>query len=242
MPPPPPFNPPQPPQPPQFPPHFPPTSPPPGYVAYGGAGAYGGTYQRIGGLTKALSLRNNAIDFRNGIGTLNLGALIAIGLFAAAAGIALLVVQIIWTFRMSKNLAVLARPGQSFSPGATIAINILGGCTLGILPYFMWRELWKGSDPSGQRGDTSWKQGPVDAILHIWIALTLVNIAVSLVLGFGNALFQFRSRSNSAVARQLADQIGITAVTGLLSVATGALFLVFIRKLSARHMQATGEA
>lgn len=258
MPPPPPFN---PPQPPQFPPQFPPTSPPPGYVAYGGVGAYGGTFQRIGGLTKALviltavsialsagtllvqfSLRNNAIDFRNGIGTLNLGALIAVGLLAGAAGIALIVVQIIWTFRMSKNLAVLSHPGQSFSPGATIAINILGGCTLGILPYFMWRELWKGSDPAAQRGDTSWKQGSVDAILHIWIALTLVNVAVSLVLGIGNALFQFRSRSNSAVARQLADQIGLTAVTGLLSVAAGALFLVFVRKLSARHMHATGEA
>ncbi len=195
-----------------------------------------------GSLLVQFSLRNNAIDFRNGIGALNFGSLIAVGLLGGAAGIALIVVQIIWTFRMSKNLAVLAHPGQSFSPGATIAINILGSCTLGILPYFMWRELWKGSDPAAQRGDVSWKHGPVDAILHIWIALTLVTVAVSLTLGIGNVLFQFRTRSNDVLARQLADRFGFVVAIGLLSIASTAVFLVFVRKLSARHMQATGEA
>ena len=52
---------------------------------------------------------------------------------------------------MAKNLEVLGRQERTFSPGATIAINILGGCTLGILPYFMWRELWKGSDRVARR-------------------------------------------------------------------------------------------
>jgi hypothetical protein len=240
---------------------MPPGSPPPGYVAYGGPGVYGGTFQRIGGLTKALviltaitvavsvlsllvqlSLRGNAVDFRKGVGDLDLGSLIAVGLLAGALSIGLIVVQIIWTFRMAKNLPVLGRSGQTFSPGWTIAINILGGCTLGIVPYLMWRELWQGSDPSVTRGDPGWKRSPVEAILHIWFALSIFNIAVSLIFGIGNAVTQFRSRTENDLAKQLDDQFGFVMATGLLTIVTSALFLVFIRKLSARHMQATGEA
>jgi len=118
-----------------------------------------GTPARIGGLTKALVvlsiigvaasavallvqlvLRDKAIDylnrdisktkFRDDL-TPYLAAIFVAGVVLFAA----LVVQIIWAFRMAKNLRALGRPSQSFSPGVTIAINILGGCTLGILPH-----------------------------------------------------------------------------------------------------------
>ncbi len=241
-------------------------SPPPGYVAYGGPGAYGGTFQRIGGLTKALvtltvvgiatnalslvvqlTLRGNALDFRDGSTTIDeftdeLGPYVAVSLLAGLVGIAALVVQIIWTFRIAKNLPVLGRQPQAFSPGATIAINILGGCTLGILPYFMWRELWKGSDPAAPAGDPSWKQRPVGQIVHVWFAATLLTVAASFGLGVGAALTRINRGSNESMAKQLDNQFGFVVIAGVLSIVTAAMFVGLVRQLSARHMQATSEA
>jgi hypothetical protein len=235
-------------------------------VAYDTPVAYGGTFRPIGGLTKALviltivtivatalalvaqiTLRDRALDFRNGTLTLSefadkLGPYIAASAIAGLVGLATLIVQIIWTFRIAKNLEVLGRQGRKFSPGATIAINILGGCTLGILPYFMWRELWKGSDPQSPPGDPSWKQRPVGTIVHIWLVSNLLTVLASGALGVGNAITRVNSNSDATIAKQLDDRLGVVIAAGALSIITSLIFVTLIRQLAARHMQATREA
>ena len=241
-------------------------SPPPGYIAYGDSCAYGGTFRPIRSLTKALviltivaivasalalvaqvTLRDKALEFRQGAMTLKefadkLGPYIAASATAGLIGLAALIVQIIWTFRIAKNMEVLGRQGRTFAPGATIAINILGGCTLGILPYFMWRELWKGSDPESPRGDPNWKQRPVGSIVHLWIAANLVTVLVAGGLGVSNALTRVNSNSDSTIAKQLDNQLGLVIAAGALSVVASLIFLMLIRQLAARHMQATRES
>jgi hypothetical protein len=241
-------------------------SPPPGYVAYGGPGAYGGTFQRIGGLTKALvilsivtivlsalslitqlTLRSNALDFRDGSTTISefadkLGPYLFVSALAGFVGLATLVVQIIWTFRMVKNLEVLGRVNRTFSPGATIAINILGGCTLGILPYFMWRELWKGSDPESPAGDPGWKQRPVGQVVHTWLIVTLLTVVVGAGLGIGNAVARISRNSDETIAKQLDSRFTLVVGAGALSIASAVIFLMLIRQLSSRHMRSTREA
>jgi len=242
-------------------------SPPPGYVAYGTPGAYGGTPARIGGLTKALVvlsiigvaasavalliqlvLRDKAIDylnrdiskakFRDDL-TPYLAAIFVAGVVLFAA----LIVQIIWTFRMARNLKALGRPSQSFSPGVTIAINILGGCTLGILPYFMWRELWKGSDPTVAPGDPEWKRRPILPILHFWLAATLLTAVTSFTGGgAANAFTRVNSGSESSIAKDLDSHFGYIIAGGVFGIITTILFIVFVREVAARHMQATREA
>jgi hypothetical protein len=240
-------------------------SPPPGYVAYGGPGSDGVTFQRIGGLTKALvtlsiigivalvgslaaqlAVRSDALAYRKDDLTLSeftdklgpyLGASAAVGL----VGLATLVVQIIWTFRIAKNMQVLGRQPRSFSPGGTIAVNILGGCTLSILPYFMWRELWKGSDPDAPAGDPAWKQRPVGMIVHLWFAAALVTIGASLALGVASAVTRINRGSNSTLAKQLDTQIGYVVSAGALGIVSAIAFVMLVRQLSSRHMQATRE-
>jgi Domain of unknown function (DUF4328) len=239
--------------------------PPPGYVAYGTPAAYSGTFRRIQGLTKALvtltiigivstaisllvqlSLRSKALDYRNGDLTLSefadkVGPYLAISAIVGLVGIATLVIQIIWTFRIAKNLEVLGRSSRSFSPGATIAINILGGCTLGILPYFMWRELWKGSDPASPAGDPNWEKRPIGAIVHTWLVATLLTVVAAGGLGVGNAVTRISRNSDSTIAKQLDTHYGLVIAAGALSVFTAIVFLMLIRQLSSRHMQATRE-
>lgn len=248
------------------PPPPPPLSPPPGYIAYGGPGSFGGTFQRIGSLTKALvtltivtvvasaislviqlTLRSKALDYRDGTIALEefadkLVPYETIGAIIGLVGLATLVVQIIWTFRIAKNMEVLQRQSRAFSPGATIAINILGGCTLGILPYFMWRELWKGSDSESPAGDPAWKQRPIGRIVHMWLAANLLTVIVAGGLGVGNAITRVSRNSDATIAKQLDSRFGLVVAAGVLSLATAVIFLGLIRQLSARHMQSTREA
>lgn len=241
-------------------------APPPGYVSYGGPGAVQGTFQRIGSLTKWLvgllavnllvqalsfgvqfTLRGAANDFVNDTITSSefdkkLALYIGIALLAGAMSLAQIVVLIIWTFRLAKNHLVLARQPQAFSPGATIAVNILGGCTLGILNFFMWRELWKASDPDTGAGDPSWKQRAVSPLLGIYLATSLAAIAAALSLGLSGAIGPVRTAGSAGdLAANLNDKIGYIALSGLLSLVAAATFLLFVRQLSARHMKATHE-
>jgi len=240
-------------------------SPPPGYVAYGGPGAHDMTPARIGGLSKALvtlniigiaasaiallvqlGLRNKAIAYQNERISSSefadkLSPYLAASVLAGLLTLAALIVQIVWSFRMAKNLRALGRPKQSFSPGLTIVANILQSCTLGILPYFMWRELWRGSDPSAPPGDPTWKQRPIGQIVHIWFATTLLTVVASISLGASSAVTGFNRDSNKRIAEQLDKHMGFVVLAGLLGIITAILFISLVRQLSARHMQTTHE-
>jgi len=241
--------------------------PPPGYVAYGGPGAIQGTFQRIGGLTKWLvgllivsfvaqvisllvqfTLRDSATDLINNTISSSafddkLGLYLAAAALAGIASIAQIVIMIIWTFRMAKNHKVLGRQPQSFSPGATIAVNILGGCTLGILNFFMWRELWKAADPETAAGDPSWKQRVVTPLITVYLVLTLATVAAALSLGISGAVGPVRTTgSSSDLAENLSDKLAYIALSGVLTLAAAGVFIVFVRQLAARHMQATRES
>jgi len=254
-----------PPPPPPPPPNL---TPPPGYAPYAPQ-QYGPGTQRIGTLTKwlvgllgvtiaaqalsiglQLTLRRDAINFLSGPineFTTNdfedkLGPYLTVGGLAAIVGLAQMVILIIWTFRMTRNARTLGRVGQKFAPGATIAINLLGGCTLGILPFFMWREVWRSSDPEVFPGDTTWRERSVSPLIAIHLGLTLAATAVSIGLGVGRAFIQFGSGSDTTdLAEQFKDQVAISVISGLFTIAATAVFIMFVRQLAARHMRTTAE-
>ena len=251
-----------------YPPPPPPNmGPPPGYVAYGGHGAVQGTFKRIAGLTKWLvgllivsfvvqlisllvqfTLRDSASDFiNNSISSSDfddkLGLYLGVALLAGIASVAQVVILIVWTFRLAKNHQVLGRQPQSFGPGATIAVNILGGCTLGILNFFMWRELWRAADPDTAAGDPSWKQRAVTPLITIYLVLTLATIAATISLGVSGGFGPVRTTGSSTdLAENLSDKLPYIALSGVLTLAAAAVFIMFVRQLAARHMQATRES
>ncbi len=257
MPPPPP--PPEPPPPPAY------LTPPPGYVAYGGYGAVQGTFSRLATLTKwlvallgialvvqaisllaQLSLRSSAGNYLDGTITSGsfdnkLGLYVVVALVAAGVGLAQLVVLIVWTFKMANNLVVLGRQPQTFKAGLTIAVNIFSTCTLGIANFFMWRELWMGSDPDTAPGDPSWKRNAVAPIIVANLVLTLVSLAAGITVGLGGGLGGFRTSSANDIAKNLQDKFSLVAIAGVLQLALGVVFILLVRQLAARHMKATRE-
>jgi ABC-type Fe3+ transport system permease subunit len=153
-------------------------------------------------------------------------------------------VLIIWTYRMAKNMQAMGRQGMSMSnPGATIAINILGGCTLGILNFLMWREVWQGSDPDSPPGDPGWKRRPIGSIVNLWFGLTIGGAVLGIIAagvgGFGGAQF---GNDSEKIAEQFRDQLPVTILSSVVSVATAVVFILLVQQLAARHMKTTGEA
>lgn len=241
-------------------------APPPGYVPYGGYGAANANFQKIGGLTKwlvglmavtvvaqaialvvQLTLRSSASDYLNDTisssdFTDDLAVYGLVALLAAGVGIGQLVVLIIWTFRLAKNHLALNRLPQSFSAGATIAVNILGGCTLGILNFFMWREMWRASDPETAPGDPSWKQRAVSPLVAIHLALTLGSVAIGVALGLSGIGGIGTRANNDDLAENLNDKLGFVVGSGALTIVTAVVFIMLVRQLAARHMKATREA
>jgi hypothetical protein len=145
-------------------------TPPPGYVGYGGPGAaMSGSFQRIKGLAKAIDvllivsipfqvlgviglfqIRNKARDFLAGDITeskfteatrANLGSLASILVIPIA------VLTIILMFRMAQNLRGLGRGGATWAAGWAIGGWFCPPCVIYAIPWLMFRELWKGSDP-----------------------------------------------------------------------------------------------
>lgn len=234
-------------------------APPPGYVQYGPGGQRG--FQNIGALTRWLvialaatigtqvltlaaqaTLRDDAVSLADDFDALTgrLGFYLMASLLTAAVGITQLVLLIVWTYRIAKNLELLGR-NLSFAPGATIAVNILGGCTLGILNYFMWREQWQGSDPDVPAHDPSWKRGAVAPLILAHLVLGVVGTLVGLGLGLQAGLAGFGNTDAEALGENLSDKFGFVVVSGLLTLAAAVVFLLMIRQLAARHMRATGE-
>jgi hypothetical protein len=229
--------------------------------------AYGepAEFARIGGLTKALlaltgvsavlsvisaavqyGLRNDAgtyindqtFDFKKSLTTYT-----TIGGVAMALSLASLVVTVLWAFRMAKNVAALNRPNASFRPAATIAVNVLGSCTAGILPFLMWKELWRGSDPQGIEGDLEWKKGAYASIITIHLAFTLaaevLGLTAGAVAGIGSTT---SSNKTLDLAKNIHNHLPALLGAGLLQAGAMVCFFVLVRQLGARHMQATAEA
>lgn len=241
-------------------------TPPPGYVAYGGHAAYGGQGVRpvrtlgtwlagliivslaaqaisvivqltLKGAAEDFLLSGNVSDFDDSLIIYSLVALLA-----GAVGIAQLVLLIIWTFRMAKNGLAMGRTPQSFSGGATIAVNLLGGCTLGILPFFMWRELWLASDTDTAPGDITWKRRTVTALIPVHLALTLAGVAASVAVSAAGGLAPFRfGTDRQDIAENLNDKLAIIGIAGTLSLAASVVFLLVVRQLTERHAKLIGE-
>ena len=241
-------------------------APPPGYVPYGGQASFSGFGIRpvrtlgkwlsgliIAGLAAQalsvivqLTLQGAADDF---LATGNAGEFddklitySAIALLAGAIGIAQLVVLIVWTYRMAKNGPAIGRTPQSFGGGATIAVNLLGGCTLGILPFFMWRELWLASDPDTPRGDITWKRRTVSVLIPVHLALVLTSVAASVAVSVSGGIGPVRFNTNrDDLAEGLRDKLALIGVSGALTVAASVVFLLIVRQLTERHSRAIGD-
>ena len=152
------------------------------------------------------------------------------------------VLTIITMFRMASNLRSLGRSNPTWAPGWAIGGWFCPPCVIYAIPWLMFRELWKGSDPTLEPFDPNWKQRPVSPLVNVWWVLYgLVPLIGIFAAGNIGAVQAFGDVDWDEVARNTVDRHVLTVVLGVVTVVTTVVYLVMLRQLTRRHMQCTRE-
>ena len=239
-------------------------APPPGYVPYSGYGVVPqgtGAVRGIGkaiailliimipaqliGLVQQFRIINAARDYVNGrISQAKYNDIVGNGLgsIGGLLVIPVAVLTMIWMFRMAKNLRILGRQ-TTWAPGWAIGGWFTPPCVVYAVPWLMFRELWKASDPDLAPGDQGWKQGTVPALVNVWWVLyglvPLIAIGTS-----ASYVAQYRSGSLDSidVAKKLDRFAAINTTLSIVAIGTTVVYLLLVRQLTDRHARATREA
>ena len=246
------------------PPPPPPMSPPPGFIVYGATDAHSGSIQGIRKIAKAIVVllwiylplqilgvfdlvrlsrqAQRLLDREISEQAFKDSTRVSVGAGAALLIIPIAVLTMIWMYRMAANLRLLGRPGQTWVPGWGIGAWFVPPCVVYAVPWLMFKELWRGSDPDLVRGDPAWKQGRVPPIITWWWVLYGL-LPIFALSSNGQFVSQLRSdKTTRDLAQRNHDYTGSSVVFQVLAMAATVVYLLLVRRLSARHMQATGEA
>jgi hypothetical protein len=172
-------------------------------------------------------------DFTNDVGVYGLMS----GL-SGAAQIAIVVLSIIWTYRIVKNHRSIGRQ-TTWGPGMAIGGWFLPPF-LYVIPTLVLREAWKAADPAVPPGDERWRSNKDNPILWLWF---LVYGVGTLIVSVINASVQFRAFGGDAddLADTYADSLGGMIAINVIGIVSAGLWALVVRQWSARHAALTGE-
>ena len=159
-----------------------------------------------------------------------------VALVQALATIASAVLVMIWMFRLAANLRSMHRNGR-WAPGWAIGGWFLPPF-LYVIPFLMFRELWKASDPEVPIGG-EWRSRPVSWVVTAWfvvygpVSIIVQIIAADAGLGLGG--------TERDIAEQIVDGQDTTALAGVIATGAAVLFIIMARQLTERHRRLIGE-
>ncbi len=160
------------------------------------------------------------------------------GLVTGGAAIALVVLSIIWLFRVSSNHRTLGR-ALTWAPGWAIGGWFLPPL-LYIIPLLVLREAWKAANPAAPAGSQTWKsEGGENPWIWLWflaysIAPLIIAAAGASSLNVGN--------DTETVAKRFADHFGAVMAQSATAVVAAVMWLLVVHQLTQRHARFTGEA
>ena len=247
-----------------LPPPPPSATPPPGYVSYEPSLSAAVPLRRVGGLGKAILILlavaavgflvqaitiPSAVDsakdliagridedrFDDDLAPFGLASLLT-----GATFIALIVLTMIWLYRIAANHRAIGRQ-LSWAPGWAIGGWFLPPFVLYIIPMLMLSESWKAADPDVPPGDQRWRQNSVSPLVYVWWVLygLVPIIFIARGLTFETGTF---SQDAVDVAEAIEDQQGFMVAQSLSGLASAVAFGLLVRALTARHARLTGES
>ena len=104
------------------------------------------------------------------------------GFLTVAATIAIVVLSIIWLYRVVGNHRAIGR-NTTWSSGWAIGGWFVPPLVVYAVPMLVLRESWKASDPAVPPGDERWRQSPVNPIVYVWWVLYGLAPIVFIVAG-----------------------------------------------------------
>lgn len=240
-------------------------TPPPGYVGYQGAPTPTGEVKRVGGLATAgivivpivaLATLLQAVfsagavsdadsflageltddEFQDSIVVLG-----SVGALASVATVAAGIVTVIWMFRMAKNIRAVGR-STTWSPLFAIFGWFLPPLVLYVIPFLMLREIWKASEPGASDGSDGWRKTRDNPLLVVWFVAFGLLPAVLFVAEVSSLATSGLAGGALETQAEALQDFGLVQWFGaILSVVAAAVWVPFVRQLTRRHTELTGE-
>ncbi len=257
--------------PPPPPPLTPPPPPPPnlsapaGYVAYQSHATPLGALKRVGGLSKAIvvltaivavatlvttllsiGIAGDASDFLAGDLTddefrTSLAPLSAVQSIAGVATLATGILTMIWMYRVAVNIRAFGRR-TTWHPLFSIFGWFLPPFFLYVIPFLVLREQWKGSDPIVD-GTDGWKADEDNRTLWGWFAFYGLLPLVLFVAQIGSVASAGLGTGDVETVAESLDQVSaLTFMSAVSVIGAAAFWIVFVRRLTGRHVALTNEA
>ena len=105
-----------------------------------------------------------------------------------AATIAIVVLSIIWLYRVVSNHRAIGRDTR-WGPGWAIGGWFVPPIVVYAVPMLVLRESWQAADPAVPPGDDRWRRNPVNPLVYVWWVLYGLVPIIFLVAG-GHVLGQ----------------------------------------------------
>jgi hypothetical protein len=149
------------------------------------------------------------------------------------------VLTIIWMRRMATNLRAIGRTDLTWGPGWAIGGWFVPPFVLYVVPWLMFRELWRASTPEP---DPSWRTQPVPRIIDVWWVLYGLVPILGIVSSAGT-LFSLAGADDYTEVAKTIDRFAVLNVSlAAIGVVTTGVYYVVVRTLSQRHMRCIHEA
>ena len=141
------------------------------------------------------------------------------GFITVAATIAILVLSIIWLYRIVGNHRAIGRQ-TTWSTGWAIGGWFVPPLVVYAVPMLVLRESWKASDAAVPPGDDRWRQIPVNPIVYVWWVLYGLAPIVFIVAGVTFETSGFNQDADD-LAESFVDSQGFTMAQGIVGCPVG---------------------
>lgn len=179
--------------------------------------------------------------FKNAVNTLT-----SISALQSGFNIGIIVITMIWMRKLILNHRLLGRPYSSWGPGWAIGGWLVPPGAIYAVPWLIFKELWRGSDPANVPNDPAWKQRPVAPIVHIWWIvygfLPLVGGIVGAGIGVSGLSAVTSGTSEHRLATLYTDLFSVQIVTSVIAIAGAVVYGKLVRDLTKRQQHLIGEA
>ena len=172
-----------------------------------------------GRFDEIFDLQQRADDADNLVG-------VAAGLMLLCS-VVVLVLLVVWMWRVAKNAELAGRVRPRFGPGWTIGGWLIPVANL-VIPVLVMQDLWRASDPSIPEGDPSWRRAAGSALVGWWWATHLLA-----AVRFGGG-----GEADSRDELESLRRFDALASFGMIAAIAAAVLLIFVVRRITRRQEA----
>lgn len=153
----------------------------------------------------------------------------------SAFTIVVAITTVVWMRKMIRNHRRLGRPGSKWSPTWGLTGWLVPPGAIYAVPWLIFKELWRGSDPANLPNDPNWKTRPVTPLIHVWWVLFGFVPILSAVLSPRFTLGLSAQVDARDVAKFYTDQFWVQLLITAAGLVSAVIYGWMVRKLSERQ-------